>query len=394
MKNHNEIILACASGQLGGTELRIIEEASALRELGYQATVAVSPFDRMEKYKALLAARDIPFFDFNPPRVLNDWRLRHLNHLRSLFYPRARLQGARLMHIAFPWTNLGLDHLWMAGLAGVPVVISAHNAFPYTPFTPWHQRHLRTAFRRFRGVYGVSRSAQQHFEEIFGTFMPSGSQSELIYNFADTTRFQPSETHRQTVRQALGIGPDTKLIGSVGRLDIQKRPLSLISVFNRLRKRLSDSHLLLIGEGSLEDEVHEAIAHYKLQDQVTILGFQRDIERYFPAMDLHLLLSGNEGFGLVTAEAMACGVPAVGSRVPGTSEVIGNSKAGRLADLDDEEATVEAICELLDLQDQNRSVMIQCARSHVIDHFSREIWLRHIEQFYAKALGTATPESS
>lgn len=388
--SEGEIILACASGQLGGTELRIIEEACALRELGYRPAVAVSRFGRVQEYKGLLAERDIPFFDFNPPQVFNQWRLRHVNEFLSHLYPLKRLRRARLVHIFFPWSNLGLDHLWLAGLAAVPVVMSAHNAFPHEHFIDWHKQRLRTALAQTRGYYGVSRVAQEQFSALFDRFMPEGVISTTIYNFADTARFRPAEENRAAVRQSLGLAADTRLIGSVGRFCIQKRPLSLISVFDRLRRREPDSHLLLIGEGYLEDEVREDIARRQLQDQVTIIGFQRDIERYFPAMDLHLLLSGNEGFGLVTAEALACGVPTVGSHVTGTTEVIGDCGAGRLVEIDDENGTVDAIIELLELQARDRGALSRLARDHAVAHFSRESWLERIRDFYAAALAQAT----
>tara|TARA_R110002110_G_C13459467_1_gene718052 strand:- start:1287 stop:2453 length:1167 start_codon:yes stop_codon:yes gene_type:complete len=385
----------CASGQLGGTELRMLEEARFLRTLGYDAIVAVKGLEQEthgRAYRDLLRDSDIPIIALNPPAIMTDWRKRHVHWLRAEALTRWQLRRLQLdlVHVFFPWTNQGLDHLWLAGRCHVPSIISVHNAFPRADFSSWHRHHLGIAFRSLRGVYGVSKTALEHFDENFREYYPGTIKQDVIFNFVDLQRFQPSSEKRLETRMRLGIPPEVPLIGSVGRLDKQKQPLSLVEVFSRVKAILPDARLLLIGEGSMQKVVENRIEELNLADSVTILPFQSNIECIFPALDVHLLTSRNEGFGIVTAEAMACGIPVVGTRVTGTEEVIGDCEAGRLVPLGDSGVITNAVLEFLFADMQEKQRLSQLARAHVQAHFSKGTWECKVEAFYLEALSCST----
>ena len=386
--NHEQehILLACASGQLGGTELRMLEEGRALRSMGHSVTVATPPFGRDSRFRSLLSESEIPHIEFRPPAILNNWRGRYWEYLRGLASRAGPIASADLVHVFMPWTNQGLDQIWQAGRARVPTVISVHNAFTLNrPLSTWHQQHLRRAFSSVRGVYGVSERALQSFDEVFSLYLPERVHREVIYNFVDMDRFKPSADLRRKTRAELGIADDVPLFGSVGRLDKQKRPLSLVAVFKEIKGSLPHARFLLIGQGKLEGEVREALRNLGLDQATIVLPFRNDVEACFPALDAHLLLSRNEGFGIVTAEALACGVPVVGSDVVGTQEVIDDCKAGRLVPLGDESAAAAASVELYAKRDE----LAKVGRDYVASRFSKEIWRRKIEAFYNAILSGA-----
>ncbi|MEG1326941.1 MAG: glycosyltransferase family 4 protein, partial [Janthinobacterium sp.] len=111
-------------------------------------------------------------------------------------------------------------------------------------------------------------------------------------------------------------------------------------------------------------------------------GFQQRIEWLMPAFDLHVLLSKNEGFGIATIEAMACGVPAVGTDVPGTHDILQDSEGGLLLPLDDEHAACAAVAQLL--ADAPRRVrMGRLAREETVQRYSMPRLERQLRQFYA-----------
>jgi glycosyltransferase involved in cell wall biosynthesis len=369
-------------------EVRMVGEAKALRELGYDLIVAAPLFPGSHKFTEALHALGVSFTPFAPAPIFTNWRWRGVAWLYAELWQRhvfARFQ-VDLIHVFFSWTDQGLDPLWLASRCGRPAVISVHNAFPKTEFLGWYQRHLEEAFRTVQGVYGVSQSALDHFADNFATYFPADMTSRVIYNFVDTGRFKPSDRLRAEVRRQLSIPKDATVLGSVGRFDDQKKSLSLVGVFARVRKKIPDARLLLIGEGALEAQVRTRIRELGCEDAVTIVGFQPDVERYFAAMDLHLLLSRNEGFGIVTAEAMACGVLAIGTKVPGTTEVIGNCPAGRLVALGDEEEAACSAVELLQMPQEKRVELAGLARRHVESRFSKTRWHEDIATFYSTAL--------
>lgn len=386
------VVLASKSGQFGGMEIRMIEEARFLLSLGSRVVAATPRFQDEADFSAAMDELGVACERFEPAPLLTDWRLRHLHWLRARLSGGRRLARLRadLMHVFMSWTDQGLEQLWAARQIGLPTVISVHNAFPPCNFTPWHRRHIGHAFEGLRGVYAVSRSALGQFEAIFGAWIPEAAARRVIYNAVDSERFRPL-AERTGLRAGLGLDPDAPLIGSLGRFDDQKRPLSLIAVFARVRAQLPAARLLLVGRGPLEAEMRAEIDRLGLAAAVTILDHCPDPERLYPALDVHLLVSRNEGFGLVTAEAMACGVPVVGTRVPGTEEIIEGSGGGTLVPLGDIEAAAEAVLELLRAGPERRAEIGAAGRRSAIARFGRESWRQQLEAFYRLALVASPP---
>ncbi|MGD1876737.1 MAG: glycosyltransferase family 4 protein [Kiloniellaceae bacterium] len=403
MSRPRRILLTSLSGQFGGMELRMIAEAQALKALGHHVAVAAPAFDGSAALIAGLREQGGAFTPFQPQPIFTDWRRRHLALLKAELWQRRRLARLRpdLVHVFFSWTDQGLDNLWLAGRSSIATVASVHNHFPIPDFPAWHRRHLGTAFGSLRGLYGVSRSARDRFVEIYDPYIPADALRSVLYNFVDTERFRPSAAARQAARQRLGLNPGLNpglnlglgpggesdiLIGAVGRFDDQKKPLDVLATFARVRQRLPGARLLMVGEGPLEAALRARIAELGCEEAVTLMGFQPDIETLYPALDLHLLLRRNEGFGSVTAEAMACGVLAVGSRVPGTDEVIGDCPAGRLVAAGDSGQAAEAVVELLSQSADQRAALGEAGRRHIVARFGKPAWQQGIAQFYGAVL--------
>lgn len=132
------------------------------------------------------------------------------------------------------------------------------------------------------------------------------------------------------IRDELGIaaGP---LIGMVGRFSPGKGQRELLDAFTLLRAEFTDLQLLLVGgklasEGADEPfviELERDIARKKLTDVVHLPGFRRDTARMLQAMDVVVIPSHNEAFGLTVIEAMAAGKPIVGATTGAVPEVLG-----------------------------------------------------------------------
>jgi glycosyltransferase involved in cell wall biosynthesis len=112
------------------------------------------------------------------------------------------------------------------------------------------------------------------------------------------------------------------------------------------------------------------------------------VEDVIPAFDVHVLLSSREGFGIATAEAMACGIPVVGSDVPGTADILSAMVGGRLVPLDDEDAIVAVLRTLLRSPDE-RANMGAIARQTAERCYSAQIWKKNVLAFYSEVLSSA-----
>ena len=379
------ILLTSLSGQLGGLELRLADEARLLLKRGYQPQLAISPFPGSVNWFDSLRTEGLELASFDPPPFFEQWRWRRLNLLRARLLHRQRLRALApdLVHVAYAWTETGGSRLWLSDNCGVPSVVSVHNAFPRTDISPWGIRLMRQAFRSVRGIYGVSDSALHQFLDVYGSFLRTSTITATIHNFVDVERFHPSAETRKKTRMLLGIAPDALVVGSIGRIDAQKEPLTVARCFAASTRDMQNAVLVYVGDGPLTDELTTEVSRLGIEEKVRRVDFRSDPESYFPALDIHVLLSQQEGFGITTAEAMACGVPVLATDVPGTRDVLADTGAGWLVPYLDEAAVTHALRRALNDPAQ-RLAMGQRGVSEARRRFAKPIWERNVMSFYER----------
>lgn len=135
---------------------------------------------------------------------------------------------------------------------------------------------------------------------------------------------------------------DTKLICMVGRFSEQKDQTTLIKAMEKLP---SDVHLLLVGEGPLKEKNQNLAKEIGVEDRVHFLGFRNDVPRILRTVDIVVLSSHWEGFGLAAVEGMAAGKPVVASDVPGLRDIV--QGAGMLFSKNDDQDFATKINKLL-----------------------------------------------
>lgn len=138
----------------------------------------------------------------------------------------------------------------------------------------------------------------------------SGKNIVVIPNGIDTKRMTFDPDARSEKRLELNAG-DKILVGHIGRFIEQKNHDKVISVFSAFHQANENSHLLLIGSGQEKERIAEKVRDEVLSDDVTFIDYTDTPEAYISAMDVMLMPSLYEGFGLVAAEAQANGLPVV-----------------------------------------------------------------------------------
>lgn len=158
------------------------------------------------------------------------------------------------------------------------------------------------------------------------------------------------EANGLSVRAEFSIGGDALLIGTVARLVPQKSLHHLLYALNKLVYEHNKSvNLLIVGSGPLERQLLSLAETLGVQDRVIWAGFREDIPRLMSALDIFVLCSRNEGFGLVLLEAMASSLPVVASRISAIPEVVKDGVTGFLFRYGDVDSCVDAILNLQDL---------------------------------------------
>lgn len=151
----------------------------------------------------------------------------------------------------------------------------------------------------------------------------------LIPNGVDTQAFNPSRDG-SAFRESLGLGPETQLVGFVGRMSWEKGPDKFVQVTGRIRQQLPDVHFVMVGDGPVEPDIRSMVEGNGMADRIHLAGLRRDMADVYPALDLLVQTSRSEAMPLALLEAMASGVPVVAIAVGGVPEVVEAGTTGML----------------------------------------------------------------
>ena len=133
---------------------------------------------------------------------------------------------------------------------------------------------------------------------------------EFIPNGIDVEKFRFDNELREKVRKDLGI-EDKLVIGNIGRLSNEKNQEYLLKVFAEVQSEMSDSALLLVGEGEMKADLQQQAEKLGIADKVILYGVTDKVEQLLWAMDVFAFPSRFEGLGIVVVEAQAAGLPVV-----------------------------------------------------------------------------------
>lgn len=316
--------------------------------------------------------------------------------------------------------DLAHSHTWYANLGGhlasllfdIPHVISAHSL---EPLRPWKAEQLgggyalsswaeRTAYEAAAGIIAVSGGMREDILRAYPNVDPA--RVHVVHNGIDLEGWQPPSDaeHRAQVLARYGIDEDRRAVVFVGRITRQKGLPYLLKAV----RRLADDVQIILCAGA--PDTPEIMA--EVQGLVEELRGERDgviwIEDMLPRADLIAVLSAATTFvcpsiyeplGIVNLEAMAVGLPVVGSATGGIPEVIDDGTTGLLVPIDqvsdgtgtptDPERFVSDLTDALNqvLDDPQRAAeMGRAARQRVEDHFSWEAIAERTLEVYRKVL--------
>jgi len=134
----------------------------------------------------------------------------------------------------------------------------------------------------------------------------------FLPNAVDTSKFlEMPSLSSSTLKNSLNIPVQSKVIGHVGRYGKAKNHEFIIDMFCKMLQKREDVYLVLIGDGPTKEDIDKRIQSYKIQDHVRVLGIRNDIADLMNMMEVFILPSHYEGFGIVLLEAQASGLPCV-----------------------------------------------------------------------------------
>ncbi len=270
-----------------------------------------------------------------------------------------------------------------------PLVMTQHNEGRFYP-GPGHVILGRWVTKRACAMIAVSHSVMKFLAERWPDH--PGRRLQMIHHGLNPAPYGAVPAGEvAALRQAWGAGRDTLLVGAVARLIAGKGLEALVDGFAAYVQAhpASTAKLVLVGEGSLEPQLRRQVAEAGLGGRVIWAGFRDDIPVVMQALDVFVLNSISEGFGLVLLEAMAAGKPVIAAAVSAIPEIVIDQVTGLLIAPQSPPALMAALG-VLESNPGLRQRFGEAGRVRVEQHFPLDLMVSKTVACYQDALMSAT----
>ena len=299
------------NGAIGGAERVLCSICSELVERGHDVTIITFDPPNGESFYS---------FDARIKRV--DLGIGDSSKQARLIETVRRVLALRkIIKTEQPHVAIGFMHSMFVPLAfalvgsGIPIVGSEHIVPAHYRSRPIQYCMLMAASRFLSKITVLSETIRKSYPSMVA------SRMVVVPNpVATAVRFANPGKEKQQY-----------LMLNVGRMDSQKDQVTLIRAFSLLAAKHPQWNLRIIGDGELRFQLENLVNRLGLAERVHMPGVTHDISSEYHAADVFVISSKYEAFGLVTAEAMSCGLPVIGfADCPGTNELIRDGECGLL----------------------------------------------------------------
>lgn len=254
--------------------------------------------------------------------------------------------------------------------------------------SPAHDRLARLAFsalyRRADRVVGVSQATCDYLTSV--DHAPQG-KVRLIYNSAAQRYFSEREPARRSSAVRRKAGQRFRFL-LIGRLVEVKNHVTILRALSQVKQRGLEFELLIVGEGPLRAELEAQTAALGLSDAVQFRGFDPNVRELLLDADVYLLPSHSEGCSISLVEAMATGLPVLGSAVPGIVEVLGELASSWTLPATNTESWAERLAQLAAGDPQLLDETGRAARRIAFEKFSPAAYISTLERLYRELVGS------
>jgi glycosyltransferase involved in cell wall biosynthesis len=372
--SHKKYSLAsyCSSPAWGGLEMNVLMLLRWMKERGWPVRFYGDPATRMfrEAIASGIPATGI-MTRLRAGDLVNAWRLSRAVRRDQVRWLTVNRSPDMFMGVFAKLFAHGRTRL----------IFSQHMHIGTNKKDPYHA----WLYRRFDAVETPVRWLADRVLEK--TTVPP-ARLHVVTRGVEIDRFTAHRPDRDAARKLFGLPLDQPVLGLVGRLDPKKGQDVAVEALVRLKESGCRPHLLLVGDRShnewdeFEAGLHGKVAALGMEDQIHFFPHRSDIEWVYAALDIFLMASKSECYGMVTIEALLSGVPVIGSNDGGTVDLIQPGRNGLLVEPRNAQQLADAISTLLDDPDA-LGLMGENARKDAIVRFSHvrqcEEWEKLLE---------------
>jgi glycosyltransferase involved in cell wall biosynthesis len=355
------IITVCYSGTAGGLELATLRRGAELRAAGHQVVAVLPDSPPLADYARQLS---LPVETIDP-------MLPYLDPQGAL---RLRLLARRLRaDVVLVGRTRDLSTAMLALGDDVAVVLYQQMQSGIRKRDLFHD----WLYRRLDGCIAITRHGRDQLLEC--TSIEPEKISVIPYGI-DTGWFSQESVDRSLARAGFSLPEEAFCVGIIGGFDPAKGQREFLQGLRMVAEQDpeigSRLHALLIGERQADDpgyidELRKLRDSLPFADRVQFHGFRSDPRSGFAALDLFVLASHSETFGMVVQEGLAMGVPIIATSSPGVAEIIVDGETGLLVPPRSPEAIARAIISLYH-DSSLRERMARNGRLHAMEAYDSQ----------------------
>jgi len=316
--------------------------------------------------------------------------LAHLITLFKLFF-YFKKEKFNIVHTHTPIPGL-LGQI-AAKMAGVPIIINTVHGFYFNGNSSFLKRKFFILIEKIAAKCSdlIFSQNKEDIDTAIKEKICFSQKIKYLGNGIDLQRFNPQRFSEEFIFQKkknLGINPNFKIIGIIGRLVKEKGYLELFQAFKMVLEKFPNTLLLIIGpaEPNKKDKIDpEIVKNYGIEKNVLFLGQRTDVDKLYPLMDIFVLPSWREGFPRTIIEASAMKKPVIATNIRGCRETIEGGKTGILVSSKNPEKLAEAIIYLLE-NPEKAEQMGKNGRIKAIKEFDEKFVFERIKREYERLI--------
>ena len=274
-----------------------------------------------------------------------------------------------------------------ARLAGVPIILHTYHGHVlhgyYSPLKTWLLRRMERVLGYFSDC--IIAVGEQVKQDLVSYGVASPEKITVIPLGFDLQPFLNCEKYRGEFRGELGLNDGARLIGIVGRIFPIKNHRLFLDSAVEVASQEPACRFVIVGDGALRPEMERHASELGIADKVIFTGWRRDLPRIYADLNALVISSDNEGTPVSVIEALASGVPVVGTNVGGVPDLITDGKTGYLVPPRDPGELAKAVLRLI-CHSETASSMSQAARSMVIQRYTVQRLISDMEGLYRNLL--------
>lgn len=360
----------------GGAERQMLLLAQNLNKGKYVPSLICSKYESLQP---MVDAWKTSGFEVHQLNVMHKHDPRHYFQMRTFL----RNKKPDLLHIHL-WNPGSCRYAFLASPEDLPIITTEHDPFPLKGM----KKMLKVKYlEKTSETITVSESNRQLMISEYPEFE---NDITTVHNGIDLDNFEKSILHltsqeKNKIRHhILKADQKDRVVLCIAALHPRKGLNYLLEAMPDVLEKFPNVKLAIVGEGPQKKELQKIISRLKIDHHVMLLGHQEDIYKLLKCVEIFVLPSITEAFGLVLLEAMAAQLPILSTQTGGIPEIVQHMKSGLLVKPGNVQELTDGLNELL--RNNALSQKIAFVGHHRVKEFSAQSMAERTAAVYDKVL--------